>query len=168
MQSMPSQGWLDTSPCQQSEPAYCHRDCNETNPFLPLFNPIFLLNELALSFWLPYQLPLLSCDQKLQSGSAPNHMTQFYDQLLSSCQETVLIPTPQLTPNFSTFSSWPTLMLLSGDSPHFHSMTNSQLLYIQFHDPLFVSLLGVSLIKALSISWHSPELFTLFVTHYDY
>ena len=36
--------------------------CNKTNPFLPLFDPIFLLCELTRSFCLPYGLPLLSCD----------------------------------------------------------------------------------------------------------
>ena len=68
--------------------------------------PTSYLHSTRLSNHSDYHIAFL-CYQVTQAPVkyTLDHMTLLYDQVHGSCQETVLIPTPQYSLNFFTFSS---------------------------------------------------------------
>ena len=150
------------------------KDCNKTNPFLPFNDHIFLLYELFRSFWLPYRLPLLSREVRLQF--LPKH--SWSDNLISW-------PTPRLLSGDSPCSHL--ILLINAFLPPFHSNPNNlsdtlrkcqspfltpwRTLYFPIHSMhnLFATLLGGrSQFRHTHLVDTLFALFALFMTRYHY
>ena len=107
--------------------------CNKTNPFLPFNDHIFLLYELVRSFWLPYRLPLLSCEVRLLLEGTLLVRWPYHDLLLGSCQETV--PIPILSELRRVLAPFPIQTLSDSRTP-----SGSVSLLFPLHDILLASL----------------------------